>query len=386
MSRRRQEEPREYEVVIERLSHEGRGVGHLNGKTVFVDGALPGEHVLARVVRRHRRFDEAITLTVEAAPAASRVAPRCVHAARCGGCSLQHLDPSAQLAHKQAVLLELLRHQAHIEPTELLAAVAGPAWAYRRRARISVRLLPKKDGVVIGFREKASHFVTDIDHCAVLVPSVGERIPALRTLIDGLSIKGDIPQLEIAADDTQTLVLIRHLVAPTEADLERMRIFEAETGLHLYLQAGSPADSQPVSAPVDLQYRLDGLAYHFLPGDFVQVNGAINPLLVARALGLLAPEADEDVLDLFCGLGNFTLPIARRAASVVGLEGELGLVQRAQANAGINKLANVRFEAADLFTEAGVARAATKSFPQHAGRYRSRRDYLPRNTILLQQT
>ena len=316
--------PREYEVEIDRLSHEGRGVARFAGKAVFVADALPGEQVVARVTRRHRRYDEAATLTILRADPA-RVTPRCPHAAQCGGCSLQHLDPGAQLQHKQSVLLEFLRHQANVIPAVVLPPTTGSLWGYRRRARLSVRVVPKKGGVLIGFREKSSHYVTDISHCAVLIPSVGERLPALRAMVEGLSIREHIPQIEVAADDAITLLLIRHLAPPSTADLERLRTFEHATGLYIYLQAGNVASSVPVSAPVSLQYRLDDLVFAFQPGDFVQVNAEINHKLVAQALDLLAPAADDQILDLFCGLGNFTLPIARQVSRVVGIEGEAGL-------------------------------------------------------------
>ncbi len=353
--------PREYIVDIERLSHEGRGVGRYAGKAVFVADALPGEQVQAKVTRRHRRYDEAVTLNVLRADPA-RVSPRCPHAALCGGCALQHLEPHAQLQHKQSVLLELLRHQAQIEPEVVLPPTTGPLWGYRRRARLSVRVVEKKGGVLIGFREKSSHFVTDISECAVLLPSVGERLPALRALVNRLSIKEHIPQIEVAADDTVTLLLIRHLAPFTAADLALLRAFEVDTGLQLYLQAGHVADSVPVSAGVSLQYALNDLRFTFRPGDFVQVNAAINQRLVAQALALLNLTGEECVLDLFCGLGNFTLPIAQCAARVVGFEGEAGLVARAAANALANGLANAEFQQADLFSEAGVQRVAAQSF------------------------
>jgi 23S rRNA (uracil1939-C5)-methyltransferase len=359
MRSKNREQPRQYAVTIERLSHEGRGVAHFEGKTVFVADALPGEQIVASVVRRHRRFDEAVAVSVLRADPA-RVTPRCPHAAQCGGCALQHLEGPAQIAHKQAVLLEFLQHQAHVQPAQVLPPITGPLWGYRRRARLSVRLVPKKGGVLIGFREKATHYVTEINQCDVLVPGVGTRLPALRAMLDDLSIKAQIPQIEVAADDTHTLLLIRHLAAPSAADLARLRAFEAATGLHLYLQAGAAADSVPVGRPVTLEYRLGDLAYAFRPGDFVQVNAAINQQLVAQALALLAPEPHERVLDLFCGLGNFTLPLARRAGQVLGLEGDTGLVARARDNARANALNNVEFEMADLFSEAGVRRAAAQ--------------------------
>jgi 23S rRNA (uracil1939-C5)-methyltransferase len=360
--RRKDNSPREYALTIERLSHEGRGVGHVEGKTVFVADALPGERIQARVTRRHRRFDEAVTETLEN-PSADRVSPRCEHASLCGGCSLQHLAPAAQLAHKEAVLIELLKHQGNTRPVEILPPITGPLWAYRRRARLSVRMVHKKGHVLVGFREKATHYVTEVTHCAVLHPAVGERFPALRDLIDSLSIREQIPQIEVAVDDDNALLAIRNMATPTEEDLRRLRAFETETGLHLYLQPGDPASCTPVSAPIELHYTMAGLRYGFRPGDFVQVNAAINAQLVAAAVRMLAPGADERVLDLFCGLGNFTLPLAATGAtSVLGLEGEAALVERARENAQANGLSNVLFARADLFTPEGVAQLAGRAF------------------------
>jgi 23S rRNA (uracil1939-C5)-methyltransferase len=358
--RARSDAPREFEVTVERLSHEGRGVARYAGKTVFVADALPGERVLARVTRRHRRFDEAVTQTLLAADP-TRVSPRCAHASQCGGCALQHLDPAAQLAHKRDMLLEHLRHQAGTQPVEVLAPITGPLWGYRRRARLSVREVPKKGGVLVGFREKSTHYVTEISRCEVLVPDVGERLPVLKALLDSLSIRAHIPQIEVASDGATTLLAFRHLVPPSAADLARLRDFEAATGLRVMLQDGIAAHSTPLGAAVTLSYRLDDLRLEFLPGDFVQVNAEVNTRLVARALELLAPDGADEVLDLFCGIGNFTLPLARRCRRVLGLEGDAGLVARATANAAANAVANVDFALCDLADPAQVrarARAA----------------------------
>lgn len=360
--RRKDNFPREYDLTIERLSHEGRGVGHIEGKTVFVADALPGERIHARVTRRHRRFDEAATGALEH-PSADRVAPLCPHATLCGGCSLQHLAHGAQLAHKQAVLLELLKHQGNTRPAEILPPITGPLWGYRRRARLSVRMVHKKGRVLVGFREKSTHYVTEVTHCAVLHPSVGERLPALRDLLDSLSIREQIPQIEVAVGDASTLLSIRNMAPPTEADLAQLRAFERETGLCLYLQPADPSSCAPVSAPVDLHYTMSGLRFGFRPGDFTQVNAVVNTGLVGAAVSVLDPGPGERVLDLFCGLGNFTLPLARTgAASVLGLESESSLVERARANAEANGCANVTFERADLFSEEGVARVASRTF------------------------
>lgn len=359
--RARSDLPREYEVTIERLSHEGRGVARHAGKTVFVADALPGERVVARVTRHHRRYDEAVTQTLLSAADPARVTPRCAHASHCGGCALQHLDPAAQLAHKRAMLLEHLRHQAGTAPVEGLEPITGPLWGYRRRARLSVREVPKKGGVLVGFREKSSHYVTEITRCEVLVPEVGQQLPALKALLDSLSIRAHIPQIEVASDGVTTLLAFRHLAPPVPADLDRMRAFEAATGLRVALQDGTAVHSVPIGGPVSLAYPLDGLTLKFLPGDFVQVNAAVNTRLVARALDLLAPGSGDTVLDLFCGIGNFTLPLARRCARVLGLEGDAALVARAAANADANRIDNADFALCDLAdaTQVGArARAA----------------------------
>jgi 23S rRNA (uracil1939-C5)-methyltransferase len=360
--RRKDNSPREYDLTIERLSHEGRGVGHVEGKTVFVADALPGEKIHAHVTRRHRRFDEAATGTLEH-PSADRVVPVCAHATLCGGCSLQHLAHEAQLAHKQAVLLELLKHQGNTRPAEILPPITGPLWGYRRRARLSVRMVHKKGRVLVGFREKSTHYVTEVTHCAVLHPSVGERLPALRDLIDSLSIREQIPQIEMAVADDATLLAIRNLAPPTAADLVLLRAFEQATGLHLYLQPADPSSCTPVSAPVNLHYTIPGLRFGFRSGDFTQVNAVVNAELVGTAVKALDPRPDERVLDLFCGLGNFTLPLARTgAASVLGLDGDAALVERARENAEANGCANVTFERADLFSEEGVPQLVGRTF------------------------
>lgn len=356
--RRRDDTPREFELDVTRLSHEGRGVGNYNGKTVFVADALPGERIQARVVRRHRRYVEAVTLRLDTRNP-QRVEPPCVHAALCGGCSLQHLAPDAQLAHKQSVLLELLQHQAKVQPQTLLAPLRGSGLGYRRRARLSVRMVYKKGHLLVGFREKATHFVTEISHCPVLVPVVGEQIEALQAVLDSLDIRENIPQVEVAADDHGALLVLRVLAPPSPADVTRLQEFTTRTGLAIYLQHGDIAGAVPLGAPRPLTYAVAGVDFDYLPGDFVQINGEINRELVPLAVSLLDPQAGEHVLDLFCGIGNFTLPIARTGAEVLGLEGEASLVARAEANARRNALPNARFAVADLFAPSGTAFAAS---------------------------
>jgi 23S rRNA (uracil1939-C5)-methyltransferase len=344
---------------VERLSHEGRGVARVDGKIVFIEGALPGEQVVFRYTRRHGQFDEGSVLEVLHA-SADRIVPRCAHAERCGGCSLQHQASGAQIAHKQAVLLELLDHQAGVTPAQVLPPVPGPQWGYRRRARLSVRYVHKRQEVLIGFREKGSHFVADIAHCETLTAAVGTRLQELRALVASLSCAQDIPQIEVAAGDTDIALLLRHLVPLTEDDVTRLREFAQSTGLRVYSQAGGTETLRRLDGPeAPLRYRVAGLELEYLPGDFVQVNAAINDTIVPLAIDLLGVDANDHVLDLFCGLGNFTLPLALRAARVIGIEGDAGLVARAAGNAHRLGFGNVDFTAANLFTPEGIAAIPT---------------------------
>ncbi|MGR8920615.1 MAG: 23S rRNA (uracil(1939)-C(5))-methyltransferase RlmD [Gammaproteobacteria bacterium] len=356
MSRRARREP--VELGIDSLSHEGRGVARLNGKTVFVHNALPGERVEARIVRRRGRFDEAETLAVlEASP--ERIEARCPHYALCGGCSLQHMPASMQLAHKQSVLLELLEHHAHTAPQRVAAPVTGPQWGYRRKARLGVKHVEAKGGVIVGFRERSKPYVADCHRCDVLDPRIGSQLDALRELVAGLSVARRLPQIEIACGDDVVALILRHLDPLAQADLARLREFAARSGFVLYLQSGGPDTVTPLDAdPRPLGYALDGRRFEFGPGDFTQVNAAINARMVERALDCLELRPGDRVADLFCGIGNFSLPLAARAAQVVGIEGDAALVARAAANAATNGLANARFEVADLMSETAVARLA----------------------------
>ena len=350
------------EADIERLSHEGRGVARVAGKTVFVEGALPGERVRLRYTRRHGQYDEGVMLELlRASPA--RIAPKCAHVERCGGCSLQHLSSAAQIAHKQAVLLELLEHQAEVRPARVLPPLTAGAWGYRRRARLSVRYVRKREELLIGFREKHSHYVADLRRCETLVPAIGTRLTELRELIGGLSCAAEIPQIEIAAGDDEVALLVRHLRPLSEADRERLRAYAAASGLRVYAQPGAIDSLERLDGPpAPLAYEIDGLRLEFLPGDFVQVNAAMNRAVVPLAIELLDLDPADRVLDLFCGLGNFTLPLARRAAAVVGVEVETGLVARAAANAARLGLHRARFVAANLFEPAGIAAIPREPF------------------------
>ena len=337
-------------VEIESLSHEGRGIARVDGKTVFVFGALPGERVRIQLRRRARRYDEADTLELlDASP--QRVAPRCPAFGVCGGCSLQHLDGDRQVAIKQQSLLAQMAH-AGVEVGEVLAPLRGPQWGYRDKARLGVKYVAKKGRVLVGFRERKAAFIADIDHCDVLLARVGERLEALAALIGELDARARIPQIELAADRERVQLVFRHLDPMSPGDLERLANFGREQGFGIQLQPGGP-DSLHNLHPDEQQLYLEPLAdgsirIPFGALDFVQVNREINQQMVAQALRLLDPGPGERVLDLFCGLGNFTLPLARRGASVCGVEGDAAMVARARDAARFNGIDNTEYYRADL--------------------------------------
>ncbi len=341
----------EFELDILDLSHDGRGVGRVDGKAVFVDGALAGERVRARMKKRKRSFDEAELVEV-LSPSPDRVAPRCPHFGRCGGCALQHLSPAAQIAAKQRVLLENLERIGGVVPARVLAPLTDAVWGYRRKARLGVTCVRNKQRVLVGFREAADpRFIADIDRCEVLVPAVGERLADLARLIEGLDARERIAQIEVAAGDDTTALVFRNLDQLSAGDRAALVAFAQSTGLAVLLQPGGNDSVTPLwPEQVDLSFAIPAAhaRLDFRPLDFVQVNAGLNLRMIDHALALLDPQPDERVLDLFCGLGNFTLPLARRAAVVVGVEGEAGLVQRARDNAARNGIGNARFFAADL--------------------------------------
>ena len=340
--------PEEADIVD--LSHEGHGVARVEGKAVFVTDALPGERVVLRRVRRHRNFDEAVLEAVLTA-SPDRVAAPCPHYGTCGGCALQHLAPAAQLAFKQGQLLENLARLGSVQPDRVLEPLAGPVWGYRRRARLGIKHVPRKGRVVVGFRERAAPYVTDLHECRVLQAPLGALIDPLAALVDSLSIATRVPQAEVAAADNGCALVLRVLDPPQEADLQRMREFEQEHGVRLYLQPGGPATVEPLTPGREpLRYALTpfDLTLEFEPTDFIQVNGALNNSMVGRSIEFLDPQPGDRVLDLFCGLGNFSLPLARRAGAVVGVEGDAGLVSRAVLNAGRQGIGNVSYVTANL--------------------------------------
>lgn len=339
-------------VDILSLDHEGHGVARIDGKVTFVDGALPGERAEIAVYRKHAKYNSANALVILKA-SAQRAEPRCPHFGRCGGCSMQHLEPSAQVAAKQRVLEENLARIGKVRPDVMLPALHGPAWDYRHRARLSVRRVDKKGGVLVGFHEKRSSYIADMDRCEVLTPEVSALIRPLRELVTGLSNADRIPQIEVAVGDAVTVLVFRLLEPWTDDDGARVRTFAEAHHVQIWEQKKGPDTARPFWPDIapELSYRLPefGLVMPFRPTEFTQVNAAMNRALVSRALRLLDPQPGERIADLFCGLGNFTLPIARRGADVLGIEGSAELVARARDNATRNGLSNASFEADNLF-------------------------------------
>lgn len=353
MSRRRRKvDPGPFETEITDLASDGRGVGRdADGKTVFVADSLPGEHVRYRRMRRRRQHDEGALESVITS-AAERVQPRCPHFGLCGGCALQHLDPDAQVRFKEGQVLAALERVGGVTPDEVLPPVTGRRWNYRRRARLGAKYVHAKGGSLVGFRERGSPFVAVLEECHVLVSEVGERLVDLQKLIDSLSVRERLPQIEVAAGDDDIALVLRVLDPPTAADRERLSAFGRETGFWFYLQTGGPETIAPLDpdAPA-LDYALPEFHVRigFAPTDFVQVHGEVNAGMVSQAVRLLQPRAADRVLELFSGIGNFSLPLARRAAEVIGVEGDADLVSRARVNAAHNDLHNLAWYTDDLF-------------------------------------
>ena len=343
-------------VDIDSLDQEGRGVGRWQGKTIFVEGALPGERVEFSPYRRKPAYElaRASKLLRESA---QRVTAACPHYGVCGGCSLQHMDVRAQVAAKQRTLEDALWHIGRVRPTHMLPAIYGLAWAYRQRARLTVRHVLKKGGVLVGFHERRSSYVADMTMCSVLPRHIARLLPLLRELVSGLSVRDRLPQIEVACADNIDVLVLRILQPLTAADEDRIHRFGDEHNVAIYLQPGGPESASPFH-PVPMpepEYRLPefGVALTFGPTEFTQVNAAVNRVLVSRAVRLLEPAPGEKVADVFCGLGNFSLPLATRGACVVGIEGSAALVERAARNAQRNGLGGrCRFVRADLFKDA----------------------------------
>ena len=338
---------------IESLDHEGRGIARRDGKTIFIEGALTGETVTASVYRKKPSFENANVQRI-LRESSQRVTPQCVNFGRCGGCSMQHLDARAQVAAKQRVLEDNLWHIGKVRADQMLSPIQGPTWGYRRRARMTARYVAKKGGSLIGFHEKKSSFVTDMSSCEVLLPRVSKLLPALREMVGKLSIRERMPQIEVASGDTVDVLVLRVLDPPSDDDKALFKAFADQHGVHLYLQPKGPDTAYPFwpEQPADLYYALPefGIKMPFFPTEFTQVNHDVNRVLVHRALALLAPQPGERVADMFCGIGNFSLPIARSGAHVTGIEGSASLVKRATENAAYNGLSDVaQYRTMNLF-------------------------------------
>jgi 23S rRNA (uracil1939-C5)-methyltransferase len=351
-------------ATVAALTHAGEGVVR-EGKTAFVAGALPGESIKFRRTRAHRQHDEAELVEV-LIPSPERAVPRCPHFGVCGGCALQHLAPEAQLAARQTELQDNLERLGQVTPRTWLPPLRGPVWGYRRRARLGAKFVIKKGKVVVGFRERLAPYIADVQHCDVLTAPVGDLITPLADLIMTLEIRERVPQIEVAVADNGVALVFRVLDPPPPADLDRLREFRNTRGVRVYLQPKGLDSVHELDAPGEpLRYGLPQfkVELEFLPTDFIQINGAVNEALVSRAVELLELTPEAEVLDLFCGIGNFTLPMARTAKRVVGVEGDAALVARARHNAQRNQLLNTEFHVADLarLAASGPGKLASKA-------------------------
>ncbi|MDP3705937.1 MAG: 23S rRNA (uracil(1939)-C(5))-methyltransferase RlmD [Legionellaceae bacterium] len=360
MRKRRQTLPKApVTAYVEKFSHDGRGIARLDGKTTFIEGALAQETVTFEYTRRKSDYDEGRLLTV-ITPSEQRVEPKCPHYAMCGGCSLQHLDGGAQIIEKQTLLLDVLARVGHCQPETVLAPLTSDQWHYRNKARLSVRYVDKKQATLVGFREKNNpRYITDIHTCLVLHARVDAEMDNIRQLLDTLDDLRCIAQIEVAAGDDDVAFILRNLTPLSQSDEEKIKVFADRTHFRIFLQPGGP-DSvylfHPTNVSEFLTYRLPqfGIEYQFHPTDFTQVNAGINRLMVPLALQLLDLNANDVVLDLFCGLGNFSLPLATQCAHVIAVEGSDAMVRRADMNAKANQLTNVTFLCANLDDEAAL--------------------------------
>ena len=347
------------EALIESVDHEGVGVAHVDGKVTFIDGGVTGELVAFSRRRSRGNFDLG-TVTQVLRESSQRVSPRCGYFGACGGCAMQHIEPTAQIAAKQRVLEDNLARLGKVKPEQILPPIVGPSWGYRNRARLSVHYVAKKGGVLVGFHEKRSSFVADTHSCEVLPRHVSAMIPALREMFTAMEARDRMPQIELAVGEDVTILVLRHLVPLSDADAKRLRDFADAHAIQWWLQPKGPETAHPFyprEAPA-LDYALPefGVRLSFGPTEFTQVNAGVNRALVKRAVDMLDPQPGERVGDLFCGLGNFTLPLATRGADVIGMEGAPSLVRRAQANARANGLADrASFMAYDLYADAAGA-------------------------------
>jgi len=355
----------EAEARIESLSHDLCGVAHVDGKAVFIEGALPGELVRYGITRRKSSFDKGIALEILEISAERVMQPRCEHFGICGGCALQHIKDDSQIKYKQTIVEDNFSKIGNVSPEQWLTPIVGPSWAYRRKARLGVRLVPKKGGVLVGFRERNNSYITNVKHCHVLDERAAALLPALRNLISGLSCPDRIPQVEVAAGDSDVTLVLRHLVALTKEDRDALQQFERQHEIQVLLQPGGPDSIQALAGSAhSLEYALPdfNVDIKFRATDFTQVNIEVNRQMVRRAIELLELNENDHVLDLFSGLGNFTLPIAKRCSNVLGIEGDDSLVKGAQVNATHNGVVNAHFEKGDLYQDSDTAPWGNYSF------------------------
>ena len=352
MSRRRKLKSKIYEIEIEALSHEGRGISHIDNKVIFTRGALPGEKVIASRTLSRAKYEEADVVEV-IEPSLDRIDAKCSVYGICGGCSFQHLSSLNQISAKHDWLQSAFMGQSKVQPKEWLEPIQVESWGYRRKARLGVRYVAKKEKVLVGFRERKSSFVTVMSRCEVLHPSLGDNLEILSECIEALSIKDHVPQIEVAIAEKDTILILRHLQPLNENDEKVLIDYAKKLSITWYLQSGGLDTIKPLKNPVQLTYSIPkhNIEMSFLPNDFTQVNFELNKKMIDLALDLLDLNENDDVIDLFCGLGNFTLPISRYANKVVGIEGDQGLVERAKANAEQNNITNALFYKADLFED-----------------------------------
>ncbi len=341
-----------HSALIESFTHEGRGLARIEGRPVFIDAALPGERIQFVYTDVRRDYAEGRVVSIEAA-SPDRVMPQCPHFGTCGGCSLQHLAETRQIEVKQALLMEQLKRLGRLDEPQAFPPLTGPHWGYRHKARLGVKYVRKRDKLMVGFRERGSGLVADLESCPVLHPRVGLHLRDLAACIATLDIRERVPQIEVAVDDEAAVFLIfRVLEEPGVTDLDKLIDLARRFDFVVYLQRGGPETVVPLypKHPERPVYRIPslGINFRFEPGDFTQVNTAINRAMVDRVLEILDPQAGEQVLDLFCGIGNFTLPLATRSRQVVGVEGNATSIERASENARLNGLGNVSFHVADL--------------------------------------
>lgn len=339
--------------MIESLDQEGRGIAHADGKVIFIEGALTGERVTYSAYRKKPSFELAKVDQI-LRQSFMRVQPKCVHFDMCGGCSMQHLDARAQVAAKQRILEDNLERIGKVKPEAIMPPIYGETWGYRQRARLSVRHVIKKGKTLVGFHEKSSRYVADMQHCEILTPKIARLLPLLAQMNEGLSIRDDLPQIEVAVGEHVDVLVLRIMKPLSQEDEVTIKQFADTHQVQFWLQTKGPetvVPFYPLDAPA-LSYSLPEFAITmpFSPTDFTQVNNTLNRLMMSRAMRLLSPQKGERIADLFCGLGNFTLPIARSGAQVVGIEGSASLLQRAAKNAAYNGLAdNTEFSVMNLF-------------------------------------